>query len=451
MWFTRDLRVHDQPALQAALRWASEIVPVFVLDPRLLARSANRARFLQESLADLDGSLRARGGLLVIREAAGLDEAVREVLELAHATDATAIHLTADHSRFARRRERRLFDAAGAIGVRLHPGNAVVEPGTVLPAGGGNGSGAGSYLVFTPFYRAWTGVPRRSVLAPPGRIPLPSELTDGTVDPGPRPDPAAFAPESPEAPLRFPGGETAARAAAVDFEASGFARARVYDQTRDLMADEGGTSRLSPYLRFGCISPSELAQRLAAAAPAYVRQLAWRDFYLQLLAANPDLARRDLRPYREADDAASGSLEAWAQGRTGVPLVDAAMRQLRREGWMHNRARMVAASFLTRRLGVPWQQGLAVFDRFLLDGDVANDAGGWQWTAGTGTDPRRQRTFNPVRQSQRFDPLGAYISRYLPELSAVGLSPPALFAPWKEPLLAAAAGYPVEPLVALKA
>ena len=445
VWFTRDLRVHDHPALDAALRSANEIVPVFVFEPRLLARSANRARFLHGSLADLDASLRDLGGLLVTRTS---QDPVGAVVELAKQIGASAIHLTADHSAYARNRERRLFDTAGTVGVRLHPGNAVVEPGTVVPASRAGGNG--SYMVFTPFHRAWAQVPRRSVLAAPRRIAVPEQLRDGRIDPGPRPDPEAIAPDSPEGPKKFPGGERAARAGMDAFAAGDAERARNYDDRRNELADETGTSRLSPYLRFGCISPNELAHRFDAASPAFVRQLAWRDFYLQLLAVHPDLAWRDLRPYSESDRVPGDVLDAWAEGRTGVPLVDAAMRQLRREGWMHNRARMVVASFLTRRLGVPWQEGLAVFDRYLLDGDVANDAGSWQWTAGTGTDPRRQRTFNPVRQSERFDPDGAYITRYLPELAAAGLTPPALFAPWKEPLLAAAAGYPSRPLVELK-
>ncbi len=422
--FTRDLRVHDHPGLTAAAGRGEDVVPLFVLDPELIGRSANRARFLMESLLDLDRSLASRGSGLVLREG----EAIARTLEVVRATGANSVHLTADVTGFAQRREAGLRAALSLHGVVLHvhAGNAVVEPGDVAPPG------KSMYSVFTPYHRAWGSVPRRSVLEPPSVLTLPAGL-----DLGPRPDPKAVHADSIDL---APGGEGAGRRHLESYlarGASGYADAR-----NDMAAD--ATSRLSPYLRFGCISANELVQAAARTSAEFVRQLAWRDFYGQLLAHDPAIQWRD---YREppADmpavpEHADYFLECWKQGRTGLPLVDAGMRQLRREGWMHNRARMVAASFLTRRLGIPWQEGAAHFSRWLVDGDPANNVGGWQWVAGTGTDPRRARSFSPVRQAARFDPDGAYVRRYVRELAALG--PPSIFAPWKDPQVLRSTGYP---------
>jgi deoxyribodipyrimidine photo-lyase len=215
-----------------------------------------------------------------------------------------------------------------------------------------------------------------------------------------------------------------------------------YGEARNRLDLDGG-SRLSPYLRFGCLSPLEVEARAhdLPGAAAFVRQLAWRDFFRQLLSTDPTLTTIDLRPPpADRGHRHPGALEAWTRGMTGVPLIDAGMRQLRQEGWMHNRARMVTASFLTRRLGVPWQEGAAVFARLLLDGDPANNAGNWQWVAGTGTDPRRMRSFNPVRQAIRCDPDGTYVRRWVEELRDVPT--PLVFRPWRDPERTEALGYP---------
>jgi deoxyribodipyrimidine photo-lyase len=215
----------------------------------------------------------------------------------------------------------------------------------------------------------------------------------------------------------------------------------------DLDANE--TSRLSPYLRFGCISANEAAARAAAptspstpaSAEAFVRQLCWRDFFRQLLASDPAREWKDLRPGpRVASPPSEFALDSWTNGATGIPLVDAGMRQLRREGWIHNRARLVVASFLTRRLGIRWQAGAAHFLHWLVDGDPANNAGGWQWTAGTGTDPRRSRAFNPVRQARRYDPGGRYVRRYVGELADA--PPSVIMAPWRDPGFLRSRAYP---------
>jgi deoxyribodipyrimidine photo-lyase len=426
--FTRDLRVHDHPALFEASRVASEIVPLFVLDPALLGSSANRDRFLLESLVDLDRSLERLGGCLIVRRGA----VVEQTMAAATATGCAKVFLTGDVSAYARRRERDLRAACERSRIALHvfPENAVVEPGG-LPR-----PGRGAYRVFTPYFRAWAERPRRSL------VPVPPRLSVPDLEPGPRADPASVTPDALDVPR---GGERTGRRRLHAFlgrELAGYADAR-----NDLAAC--ATSRLSPYLRLGCVSAHEVAARATGlpGAEAFVRQLAWRDFFLQLLAEDPTLAWRNLRePVGIADPPVPPglALDAWREGCTGLPLVDAGMRQLRREGWMHNRARLVTASFLTRRLGLRWRAGERHFARLLLDADPANNAGNWQWTAGTGTDPRRARTLNPVLQARRYDPTGAYVRRYVRELTDV--QPPLVFAPWRDPALLRRTGYP-EPIV----
>ncbi len=395
--FTRDLRVHDHPALSAASR-AGAVVPLFVLEPPLLRRSPNRHRFLLESLHDLDRSLRRLGAGLVVRTGDASSEAVRLARELGCA----AIHLTADVSPFARRREDRLREAAADLGiqVRTWPGNAVVEAGAVRP------SGASHYRVFTPYLRAWLGADRRQVLPPPRVLRMPPG-----VDPGRIPDPSRVRTDAGRLP---PGGETAGRALLGGFLQRGLER---YEHARDLLAADA-TSHLSPYLRFGCLSPVEvaaLAER-GRGGTSFVRQLAWRDFFRQLLAAEPRLLCESLRPGPAARrrDGTEADPERWRTGTTGHPLVDAAMKQLWTEGWLPNRARLVVASYLCRTLGVDWRAGAAHFDRLLVDGDPASNAGNWQWVAGTAANPRPDRALNPDRQARRFDPKGAYVRRHLP-------------------------------------
>jgi deoxyribodipyrimidine photo-lyase len=424
--FTRDLRVHDQPALDAAVRTGEPVVPLFVLDPTLLAGSANRRRFLLASLADLDRSLERLGSRLHVREG----DPVARVLDLVSDAGVHEVHMTADVSRYAHRREHALRQrlAAHSVDLHVHPGVTVVEPGEVAPPG------KDMYSVFTPYFRAWSQVPRRDVVPVPQTV---ASLPD--LDQGALPDPTAAHPDSVDLP---PGGETAARRHLEAYLADGVAE---YGRRRNDLAVDA-TSRLSPYLRFGCLSATEVVALAGAVrgGEELVRQLAWRDFYAQLLAHDPALAWTDFRAAPDdvpPEPAHAGYLfECWRLGRTGIPLVDAGMRQLRREGWMHNRARMVTASFLTRRLGIPWQRGAEHFMRWLVDGDPASNSGNWQWVAGTGTDPRRARSFNPVRQAERFDADGDYVRRYVRELARVPA--PSIFAPWWEPGLLASTGYP---------
>ena len=426
--FTRDLRVHDHPVLWSAAR-VGEVVPLVVLDPTMLARSANRARFYLECLADLDESLSRRGGALIVRTG----DVVAETMRVASDARCGAVALTDDVSAVAGSRVRRLAAACSAAGIELqvYPGGGVVEPGAVAPVG------KDGYRVFGAYARAWADAQRRPVVPAIRRL-----RQHGGIAPGPRPEPGSVGSTSPAA---VPGGERVGRTRLTAFLRSGMAD---YGETRGRPDLDGG-SRLSPYLRFGCLSPLEVEARALelSGASAFVRQLAWRDFFRQLLATEPTLTTIDLRPPpADRGPRVAGALERWTHGMTGVPLVDAGMRQLRQEGWMHNRTRMITASFLTRRLGVSWQEGAAVFSRLLIDGDPANNAGNWQWVAGTGTDPRRMRSFNPVRQAIRCDPEGTYVRRWVEELRDV--PPPLVFRPWRDPELMEVLGYPA-PIVPL--
>ncbi|WP_131737899.1 cryptochrome/photolyase family protein [Actinomadura roseirufa] len=411
--FTRDLRVRDNPALAAACR-AERVVPLFVLDETILRDApANRVRFLLDGLADLRESLRGLGGDLVVRRGGTVDEVAR----LARRTGARSLHLAEERSAFAERRLGALRELD--LEVTAHPGVTVVPPGAVTPAGGDH------YRVFTPYWHKWSEIrhrpaaetPREVRLPPglrPGRLPRLADLTSGT--PSPR---------------LARGGETAGRER---MEAWLKEDAEVYDDVHDDLA-AARTSRLSAHLKFGCVSPLELA---GVAPEAFRRQLAWRDFHHQVAAAFPDLPRRDYRPRGTRWDGQEDALAAWREGMTGVPIVDAGMRQLRAEGFMHNRARMITASFLTRNLGVDWREGLRHFDRWLADGDVADNAGNWQWVAGTGNDTRPNRVLNPLRQAARFDPDGAYVRAHVPELADVPA--PGVHRPWT--MRAAPPGYP---------
>lgn len=436
---TRDLRVHDNPALAEAVAAAggsaaaggpaaagspgapARVVPLFVLDPAV-PKPANRAAFLADALADLDASLRARGAALVVRAGDPAEEAVRSAL----AAGARTVCVAADVSAHATAREARLarLCAEARLELRVTEGATVLPPGALSP--GDDDTGPGFYQVFTPYWRRWAAAPWRPVAATPGALALPEGVEPGAL-PGLRDlaGPAAVA-----APRLLRGGETAAAARAKAWLAGPVER---YDATRDLLALDA-TSRLSPALHFGCISAVALAVRLRGRPEAepYLRQLCWRDFYAQLLAARPATAREDFRPRPAAwiDDAEG--LAAWEEGRTGYPVVDAAMRQLLAEGFVHNRARMIVASFLTKHLGVDWRLGARHYARHLVDGDVASNAGNWQWVAGTGADTKPHRVFNPTLQGQRYDPDGDYVRQWLPELAAVPGK--AVHEPWKLPL-----------------
>lgn len=406
--FTRDLRVHDHPALAAACANATYVVPLYVLDPSLAHLSPNRSRFLHQSLADLREALRGLGADLIIRTG----DPVAETIKLARAVDAEGIGLSADVSLYARRREQRLRDACEEhrIALKLFPGVTIVDPGAVTPGGGGS-----AYRVFTPYHRAWLASKWRDEVGAPGKITLPPGLAVGPLPLLESGSDAAAA-----------GGETEGRRrlSAWKRHIDGYA-----DAHDDMPADE--TSRFSPYLRWGCLSPLEVADAFEG-HEAFVRQLCWRDFYYQVALDFPHLSTRAYRSSGDLnwrDD--PSALKHWQDGLTGVPIVDAGMRQLQAEGWMHNRARLITAAFLTKHLGIDWRHGVQWFFRWLLDGDVPNNSGNWQWVAGTGNDSRPYRRFNPIRQAQRFDPDGVYVRRYVPELKAIEGG--AVHMPWKLP------------------
>ncbi|MFC4562248.1 cryptochrome/photolyase family protein [Nocardiopsis mangrovi] len=424
--FTRDLRVGDHPALAAAAARGGPVVPLFVLDPAVLARSArNRTAYLLEALAELRDGLTAAGGDLVVREG----DTVTETLRVAAAADAGLVHLSADVSSFARDRAARLRERAGQAGVRVEefPGVTVVPPGAVVPAGGGH------YRVFTPYWRAWRACGWREPVPAPRRLRLPEGIAPGRL---PATAPPGAGGTGRLSANRQQGGERRARRRMRAWLDSGIAD---YERFHDDLA-AAATSQLSADLRFGCTSPLELA-RAARDRPGgapFVRQLAWRDFHHQVTAAFPGIGRRDYRPRDIAWRRDPGALAAWCEGRTGVPIVDAGMRQLLDEGFMHNRARLITAAFLTRELRIHWTHGGDHFHALLTDGDIADNYGNWQWVAGTGNDTRPNRAFNLLRQAKRFDPDGAYVRRHVPELS--GVRDRRVHTPW---LLAdPVAGYP---------
>ncbi len=429
VWFRRDLRVHDHPALCAALAGHEQIVPVFCLDDRLLHgrhASGSRTAFLLESLTDLDGQLAERGARLVIRH--GPPE--RELPALAGETGASEVHLSGDPSPYEATRGRRVRAALERAGVtgHAHPGISVVDDVRAIRTGQGR-----PYTVFTPFYRNWEGVTRRTVLDPPKRIGMPVRTRHGRV-----PSLASLGLEQ-EVTEPAAGGESAGLARLAGF-LDGVVRD--YHSSRD-QAGADASSRLSPYLRFGCLSPRAVEDQLpggtaaaAEGAEAFRRQLCWRDFYQHVLVHHPENARQEFQSrYRGTLRWAAGDGEftAWTEGRTGFPLVDAGMRQLRREGWMHNRVRLLAGSFLTKDLGIDWRRGEDWFMRMLLDGDQASNNGNWQWIASVGVDPQPafRRIYNPSLQQERFDPDGSYVRRYVPELARV--PDEYLAEPWRMP------------------
>jgi deoxyribodipyrimidine photo-lyase len=423
--FNRDLRLHDHPALHEATRSAAQVVPLFVLDPRLLRTSPNRTRFLLECLDDLRARLQARGGRLLVVTG----DPVEATMRVAREHQASAVYASADVSRSAQRRAARLADACARERLvwRACPGLTVVPPEQLAPASGDH------YRVFTPYWHAWRSAPRRRPLPAPRRIDVPEHLPSTPLPAACHIVGGATSPRTPA------GGETAARRLLRTWSASGLPR---YAELHDHLATDG-TSRISTYLHFGCVAPLELAERFAdrPGGEAFVRQLCWRDFFHQVTAAFPAIATEEYRPRADRWRHASDELDAWREGCTGYPIVDAGMRQLREEGWMHNRARLITASFLTKDLYSDWRAGARHFMEWLVDGDVANNSGNWQWVAGTGNDTRPHRMFNPLRQAERFDPDGDYVRRYVPELA--GVRGTAVHRPWLlEPSRRASLDYP---------
>jgi len=422
-WLRRDLRLGDNQALAAALQQAEVVIPVFILDERLICAptaSQTRLGFLFDGLRSLDQDLKTRGSALVVRQG----DPVEALGRLMGETGAGGIFAEADVTPFARQRDQNVgaeLPLTLALGVTVHPPEELKK------------SDGTPYTVFTPFSRNWQTLP-----LPPRCLPAPEHL--------PKP-PAITSLEIPELPRQpgdgiFAAGEGEAQGKLLRFTTSLMSQ---YGTDRDRL-DLEGTSRLSPYLRFGMMSARQaawagreafmLAEDPAArrSAGTWLNELAWRDFYAAILYYFPHVLRTAFREemrqitWRE-DDA---GFTAWAEGRTGYPVVDAGMRQLAATGWMHNRARMITASFLAKDLLVDWRRGERYFMQHLIDGDPAANNGGWQWTAGTGTDAAPYfRVFNPVLQGKKFDPQGDYVRRWVPELS--GVPEAYIHTPWEMP------------------
>jgi deoxyribodipyrimidine photo-lyase len=412
-WIRRDLRLRDNLALQEARLRGEKVIPLFILDPSILNaphhREAKiRQAFMYGGLRALDQDLRDRGGRLFIRQG----DPIRVLTQVVEESGAAAICAEEDYSPYARRRDREI---AQGLPLHLAPGVCVHPPGGVTRADGH------PYVVFTPFRRAWGrgGEPSES-----GLLPAPESWRTirgvGSI-------------EIPDAPGTgdFPPGEREALQRLEAFTRNGIFR---YAHDRDQLA-VAGTSMLSPYLRFGMISARAaiVAARGAenragvdggarAGVEAWIGELVWREFYESILFHFPGVLRDSFREkFRGIRWARAGtSLQAWQEGQTGFPVVDAGMRQLGRMGWMHNRARMITASFLVKDLLLDWREGESWFMRRLVDGDPAANNGGWQWVAGVGTDAAPYfRVFNPLLQSRRFDGNGNYIRRWVPELRDV--------------------------------
>lgn len=408
LWFRRDLRLTDLPSLSAAIERGA-VAPLYVFDDRLLSgrsASSNRNAVLLECLIDLDEQLRAKGTKLHVRHG----NPATVVGDFLETTGATEVFASRDYSPFARRRDAEVEAVLRVRGASLHllPGTLVHEPEEVLKDSGE------PYSVYSAFFRRWRESARRDALGAPAWIEGIHGIEGGKLA---LPEQAAWSHQSVH---RLQGGESAAlkRLAAVLPKIGG------YPTNRDMLAVEG-TSRLSQDLKFGALSPLHVLRAIptvSAGAVKFMSELAWRDFYHHVLWFHPRVLRESFQERFDglvwAND--DGRFKAWKEGRTGFPIVDAAMRQLLATGWMHNRARMIVASFLAKDLQIDWRWGESHFMRWLADGDVANNNGGWQWAASTGTDAQPFfRVFNPRSQSERFDPQGTYIREWVPELRGV--------------------------------
>ncbi len=408
-WFRRDLRVEDNTALARAAREADGVLPVFVLDEHYASDpnvGPSRFRFLRESLQDLDRSLTRLGSRLVLRPG----PASVALPALASEVGASAVYANFEIGPYPERRDREATDALEVIGSKLvlFPDALLVEPDAIA-------TGTGEpYTVYSPYSRKWIAAEKRPPAPGPERLGAPSvrgvslEQVRAWRD----------LPPDPESPK---GGEKEAKRLLAAFVSGPL---ETYAIDRDFPAREG-SSRLSPHLHFGTVSPrTVLAAVSVRETPAskFLSELAWREFFHHVLFHFPAVAeesfRREFRDFPWSTD--GGAFAAWREGRTGYPFVDAGMRQLARTHWMHNRARMAVASFLTKDLHLDWRLGEKWFEHELADADVANNNGGWQWAAGTGADAAPYfRILNPVLQSKRFDPDGAYVRRFVPELARV--------------------------------
>ena len=413
LWLRRDLRLRDHPALHAAAKDAP-VVALFVLDPALIKPAgAPRIAFLYRTLRALDAGLREHGGRLVVRRG----DPARVVPKVVREAGAGAVHISADFAPYGTRRDEAVAAALGEVPLVRTGSPYAVSPDRVTKDDGS------PLKVYTPFYRRWRehGWPAPATTIT-GRVEWHIGLDGVEVPADPR-LPAGL--ELPE-----PGEDAALRAWRVYRQE----RLATYPDDRN-RPDLDRTSHMSVYLKWGAIHPRTLLADLGPRDEVYRRELAWREFYASVLHHRPNSAREYYQPQLAAMQYAlprSKAFEAWQAGRTGYPIVDAGMRQLLGQGWMHNRVRMIVASFLVKDLHIEWTVGARHFMQHLVDADLASNQHGWQWTAGTGTDPSPYfRIFNPISQGQKFDPNGDYVRRWVPELRAV--SGKAVHEPWTLP------------------
>jgi deoxyribodipyrimidine photo-lyase len=396
IWFRRDLRISDHPALLSAISESSEIVPVFILDPKLIKTlGSKRLAYLGQSLRALDESL---GNCLQV--IAG--DPLTVLKDLQKKYDAESVHISAEYEPYGAERDKNIEES----GIKLiRTGSPyAVAPGRVLKPSDGT-----PYRVYTPFYKGWCAHGWRKPADKPKEIPAVK--------------PSNEAREFPD--WKYPEGVTITKAG----ELAAFERFKYfqkngldsYDEARNF-AGIDGTSKMSAHLTLGEIHPRTLLAPLgeSKAHDVFRKEIAWREFYADILFNNPHTETEYYAPQfaKMRYDEPGEKFKAWCEGKTGYPFVDAAMRQLLQEGWMHNRTRMVVASFLVKDLHLEWQLGERFFREHLIDYDVASNAHGWQWTAGCGTDASPYyRVFNPIEQGKRFDEDGNYVRKYVPELA----------------------------------
>jgi deoxyribodipyrimidine photo-lyase len=440
VWFRRDLRATDNAALFHALKNCQKVHCVFVFDTDILnplPRQDRRVAFIQESLVELNAAL--THGLIVLHSSA-----LKAIPQLAHALEVQAVFANHDDEPQALSRDAQVRGALANAGIAFHTykDHVVFERQEVLT------QAANPYTVFTPYKNAWLKKLKAEDLAP---HPVQAHF-DALA-----PRPAAYNQAVPTLPdlnfepvnlssLHYRSGTSGAQALLQDF----LHRIDRYEDTRNFPAIKG-PSYLSVLLRFGTVSVRQLASEAwrrsatSEGARVWLAELIWRDFYAQILANFPHVAERSFKPEYDAikwDHGPHGKalFAAWCEGRTGYPLVDAAMAQINQTGYMHNRLRMVVASFLTKDLGVDWRWGEKYFAEHLIDFDLSANNGGWQWASSSGCDAQPYfRIFNPTTQSEKFDPEAKFIKRYLPQLAALPATD--VHAPWEaKPMTLQAAG-----------